>query len=661
MRWLLDKVFTSTAGLSVLILAAALVVILGPMLYRGAGAVFFQGTVEWRKMQLREELFSRGDSDEVAAEEAQTEAARKPLYDILDRFGRGVDASELRRDVRRLNREVKKGLRNLEDSGVLTGGRAEELIDRAKELRDHLQLAYEPIGEDGRVNDAIARRHLDAVLTHEDRGSFAGTRGGEFFRLAEDYDEIFEEFCELTDRMKARGGFDKVAERAALLPQQLDAQLRRRSGGDAVPAERRRRLVAELEALAGRLATAYAARKTYQARAALEGILECPARGDFAGTRGEELFALAESYSAFIRSKGLSQREQYREELVALKELMDKLFGPRPGERAGVLLQERYGATRWDMAADFRGRILTATDWVLNEATRRRERQEVPRRDKFDGKLDRFFDLLADDETFAGMMNPRFTFYWQYFIDDCTPGHYAGGVGPEIMGTLLITLLAMVFAVPTGIITAAYLVECTRETPFVRIIRTCINTLAGVPSIVFGLFGLAFFLLYLQPKLGMEPKRTIFAGALTLGVLVLPIVIRASEEAIRAVPRTYKEASLSLGAGGFRTFVIVTMPAALPGILTGIILSMSRAAGETAPILFTAAVASRTGMPTTIFKGGTRALSYSSYDIAVSDRIGMDVPHNQYGMIMTLVALVLLLNVAAILIRSRVAKKLRGQ
>ncbi|MCK4626654.1 MAG: ABC transporter permease subunit, partial [Phycisphaerae bacterium] len=143
-------------------------------------------------------------------------------------------------------------------------------------------------------------------------------------------------------------------------------------------------------------------------------------------------------------------------------------------------------------------------------------------------------------------------------------------------------------------------------------------------------------------------------------VLVLPVIIRASEEAIKAVPRSYKEASLALGAGKFRTFITVTLPAAAPGILTGIILSISRAAGETAPILFTAAVALGP-IPETIFKQGTRTLSYGSYDLAVGDRIAALVPHQQYGMVMTLIALVLVLNLAAIIVRRRLEAKLRGQ
>jgi len=256
------------------------------------------------------------------------------------------------------------------------------------------------------------------------------------------------------------------------------------------------------------------------------------------------------------------------------------------------------------------------------------------------------------------MLNARRTFYWRYFFDDSTTGHYFGGVGPEVFGTLLLTLLAMLFVIPLGIISAAYLVECASDNLAVRVIRMCINTLAGVPSIVFGLFGLAFFVGFLVPAFGGPSKPCILTASLTLAVLTLPVMIRSSEEAIRTVPQAYKEASLGLGAGRFRTFVQVTLPAALPGILTGVILSLSRVAGETAPILFTGAVASGPA-PDSIFDT-TRALPYGCWDIAVGDRLAKLVPHKQYGMVVTLIALILLLNGLAIILRARVFRKLKG-
>jgi len=183
------------------------------------------------------------------------------------------------------------------------------------------------------------------------------------------------------------------------------------------------------------------------------------------------------------------------------------------------------------------------------------------------------------------------------------------------------------------------------------------STLAGVPSIVFGLFGLAFFI----NTLHVSPGKSVLAGALTLALLVLPTVIRASEEAIRAVPQAYKEAALALGAGRWHTVLTVILPAALPGILTGIVISMGRAAGETAPIIFTAAVSvgAAPGL-LELFDRSTPALPWNIYNIATEHAAADEIRHVQYGMVATLVAIVLALNLAAIVLRARVARKQRG-
>ena len=172
-----------------------------------------------------------------------------------------------------------------------------------------------------------------------------------------------------------------------------------------------------------------------------------------------------------------------------------------------------------------------------------------------------------------------------------------------------------------------------------------------MPSIVFGLFGLAFFI----NTLHVSPSKSVLAGSLTLALLILPTVIRASEEAIRAVPHTYKEAALSLGASKWRTIVTVVLPAALPGILTGIVISMGRAAGETAPIIFTAAVS--VGRPLQVWETLTQptpALPWNIYNLATEHQAVDEIRHVQYGMVLTLVLLVLLLNVAAIVLRARI-------
>jgi phosphate transport system permease protein len=215
----------------------------------------------------------------------------------------------------------------------------------------------------------------------------------------------------------------------------------------------------------------------------------------------------------------------------------------------------------------------------------------------------------------------------------------------------------MRIAVPFGIVAAIYFQEYAKNGPVLSFLRSCVNTLAGVPSVVFGLFGLAFFINTLHVSRG----KSVLAGALTLALLVLPTVIRASEEAIAAVPRTYKEAALSLGAGQWRTILTVILPAALPGILTGIVISMGRAAGETAPIIFTAAVSvgPLIGLGD-VLSHPTPALSWNLYNMCTEHEAADEIRHVQYGMAFTLVMIVLALNLAAIFLRARVARKLKG-
>jgi phosphate transport system permease protein len=196
-----------------------------------------------------------------------------------------------------------------------------------------------------------------------------------------------------------------------------------------------------------------------------------------------------------------------------------------------------------------------------------------------------------------------------------------------------------------------YLNEYARPGLLVRIVRLGINNLAGVPSVVFGLFGLAFFVIYL--KMGVS----ILAGALTLGAMSLPVVIGSTEEALRAVPDTYREASLGLGATKWQTIYRVVLPAALPGILTGGILGLSRAAGETAPIMFTAAVFFTPSMPRSILDE-VMALPYHIYVLATAGTEIEKTRGLQYGTALVLIVLVLGLNLVAIIYRSRMRKKI---
>ena len=235
--------------------------------------------------------------------------------------------------------------------------------------------------------------------------------------------------------------------------------------------------------------------------------------------------------------------------------------------------------------------------------------------------------------------------------------HFFGGIGPEVVGTIYLTLGAMLLAVPFGIVAAIYFHEYATEGVAVAFLRSCVNTLAGVPSVVFGLFGLAFFINTIK----VSPGKSVAAGALTLALLVLPTVIRASEEALAAVPRTYKEAALALGAGHWRTIITILLPAAMPGILTGIVISMGRAAGETAPIIFTAAVSvGRMISPDAVFTEATPALSWNLYNLSTEHEAVDEIRHVQYGMAATLVLIVLVLNLAAIHCRAKISSKLKG-
>jgi phosphate transport system permease protein len=242
----------------------------------------------------------------------------------------------------------------------------------------------------------------------------------------------------------------------------------------------------------------------------------------------------------------------------------------------------------------------------------------------------------------------NWTFLTQPPVDSMTKG----GILPCIVGTLCLSIGAILIAMPIGVASAIYLNEYARPGPLIRVIRLGINNLAGIPSIVFGLFGLAFFVVWL--KMGVS----IIAGALTLGAMTLPVMIGSTEEALRAVPDTYREASLGLGATKWQTIYRVVLPAALPGILTGTILGISRAAGETAPIMFTAAVFFTPSLPVSIFDE-VMALPYHIYVLATAGTEIEATRHLQYGTALVLIFLVLGMNLIAIIYRSRLRKRMQ--
>jgi len=235
---------------------------------------------------------------------------------------------------------------------------------------------------------------------------------------------------------------------------------------------------------------------------------------------------------------------------------------------------------------------------------------------------------------------------WEFLTEVPRRGMTEGGIAPAIVGTLYLTMGAILFSLPLGLACAIYLCEYSPAGYVVNVIRMSINNLAGVPSVVFGLFGLVVFVKFFG--FGVS----ILSGSLTLGIMVLPQIISASQEALIAVPQSYREASLALGATHWQTIKKMVLPSALPGILTGVILSIGRAAGETAPILFTAATFYTRGYPDSIFSE-VMALPYHIYALMTEGTHPEKQTAIAYGCALILMLLVLLMSALAIFLRQR--------
>lgn len=233
---------------------------------------------------------------------------------------------------------------------------------------------------------------------------------------------------------------------------------------------------------------------------------------------------------------------------------------------------------------------------------------------------------------------------WEFLTAMPRDGMRHGGVLPAIVGTLVLTFGTAITAIPLGVGAAIYLAEYAPDNGLTRAIRLAIINLAGIPSVVYGLFGLGLFVLFL--RLG----TSIIAGSLTLGLLTLPMVISTAEEAILAVPQSFRVVSIALGGTKWQTIRYQVLPQAMPGIITGVILGLERAAGETAPILFTVAAFYLPRLPRTIFDQ-TMALPYHLFVIATQVP-GMPL-NVQYGTALVLLVLVLSMNLVATLIRRR--------
>lgn len=263
---------------------------------------------------------------------------------------------------------------------------------------------------------------------------------------------------------------------------------------------------------------------------------------------------------------------------------------------------------------------------------------------------------------------------WEFITAAPTEGMTKGGIFPCIFGTLAVTFLMIMMALPLGISAAIYLVEYAAQGQFVRITRAAVNNLAGVPSIVFGLFGVGFFVLFVGRSIDAVMKTGLLFGqpcmlwaAATLSVLVLPVIIVSTEEALMAVPQSHRAASLALGATRWETIRHVVLPQARGGILTGAILAVSRGAGETAPILFTGAAYFLPHLPVVKLFGSIpmvnplsqfMELSYHIFIMATQSVDAQKTMPIQYGTTLVLIALTFLFNLSAVLLRFYFRKKM---
>jgi phosphate transport system permease protein len=229
-------------------------------------------------------------------------------------------------------------------------------------------------------------------------------------------------------------------------------------------------------------------------------------------------------------------------------------------------------------------------------------------------------------------------------------GMTEGGILPAILGSFYLVTGSIIVATPLGVFAAIYMTEYAKKGKLIRIIRIGVNNLAGVPSVVFGLFGLSIFVKYLN--FGVS----ILSGSLTLAIVILPTIIRASEEALMSVPDDYRSSSLALGATKWQTIKNVVLPAALPGILTGCILGVGRVAGETAPIIFTAATFFSMRLPDSIFSE-VMTLPYNIYALVATGTFPQKQVPIAYGTAVVLLVLVLLINLIAIFMRIKYSKK----
>jgi phosphate transport system permease protein len=288
--------------------------------------------------------------------------------------------------------------------------------------------------------------------------------------------------------------------------------------------------------------------------------------------------------------------------------------------------------------------------------------------------LDIFRAYPANQLSWYGRLGVYGSRLWEFFSADPRESNTEGGIFPAIFGTVMMVMVMSIIVVPLGVLAALYLREYAKQGPLVRIVRIAVNNLAGVPSIVFGVFGLGFFVYFVGGGIDRIffpealPTPTYGTGgilwaALTLALLTVPVVIVSSEEALASVPRSMREASLAMGATKFQTILRVVLPAAAPGILTGLILAMARGAGEVAPLMLTGVVKLAPELPLDGFfpffhlDRKFMHLGFHIYDVGFQSPNVEAAKPMVYTTAIFLLVIVVLLNLTAIIVRNRLREK----
>jgi len=332
---------------------------------------------------------------------------------------------------------------------------------------------------------------------------------------------------------------------------------------------------------------------------------------------------------------------------------------------AGELAELQKEYTRLESQLSQRREAATRTRVML--ATAKGEEKDLP-------TLDIYRAYRANELTTLGRARIYASRLWEFVSGEPRESNTEGGIFPAIFGTVMMVLLMSILAVPFGVLAALYLREYAKQGVLVRIVRIAVNNLAGVPSIVFGVFGLGFFVYVLGGTIDQLfypeqlPTPTFGTGgilwaSLTLGLLTVPVVIVASEEALAAVPRSVREASLATGATKFQTIMRVVLPAAAPGVLTGLILAMARGAGEVAPLMITGVVKLAPDLPLDGFPPFLHLerkfmhLGFHIYDVGFQSPNVEAAKPMVYATTLLLLLIVILLNVTAIVVRNRLRRK----